>query len=154
MIVVNKKGLKTGFSLIEIIIVLSIITVLATIVTLSFSSIGSKQALEKTTVSIISILDEAKSMALSSKDFSDYGVRIESDKLTTFKGSFGMENEVYNIPSLVKISSFSIGGGNDIIFKKVSGSTSATGTITISVINDSSEYDMIQISQTGLVEKI
>ncbi len=147
------KKNKTGFSFIELISVLAIIAVLATIIVMSFSNAGSKESLDKTTISVISILDEAKSMAISSKDFSDYGVRIESDKITSFKGGYGNENEIYNLPGLVKISDISIGGGSDIIFSRISGSTIASGTISISTINDSSKKNIIRISQTGLVEK-
>jgi prepilin-type N-terminal cleavage/methylation domain-containing protein len=152
----KKKVLKYGFSFVEITTVLAIITILSTVVVVSFSSAGSKQSLEKTTISIISILNEAKSMAVSSKDFSDYGVRIKSNELVSFKGSYGNENKIYSIPNLVTISDISISGvtNNDVIFKKVSGSTNATGTLTLSITNDSSDYNIIKISQTGLVEKI
>jgi prepilin-type N-terminal cleavage/methylation domain-containing protein len=152
----KKKVLKYGFSFVEITIVLAIITILSTIVVFSFSSAGSKQSLEKTTISVISILNEAKSMAVSSKDFSDYGVRISENELVSFKGNYGNENKIYSIPNLVTISDISISGvtNNDIIFKKVSGSTNATGTITISIANDLSDYYIIKISKTGLVEKI
>ena len=155
-ILFKKKVLKYGFSFIEITIVLAIITILSTIVVFSFSSAGSKQSLEKTTISVISILNEAKSMAVSSKDFSDYGVRISEDELVSFKSSYGNENKIYSIPNLVTISDISISGvtNNDVIFKKVSGSTNATGTLTISIANDLSDYNIIKISQTGLIEKI
>ena len=149
----NKEKLNSGFTFVEIISVLAIMAILATVVTMSFSSVGGKQSLEKATISVISIFNEAKSMAISSKDFSDYGVRVESDKLTSFKGSYGNENTIYSLPNLVTISNISL-GGSDVIFKRVSGSTTATGTITISLINDQSENNIIKISQTGLIEKI
>ncbi|MFA5934901.1 MAG: type II secretion system protein [Candidatus Paceibacterota bacterium] len=151
---INRKELRFGFSFVEIITVLAIIATLSTIVVMSFSDAGSKQALEKTTISIISILNEAKSMSISSKDFSGYGVRIESNKLTSFKGTYGTENKVYNVSNLVSISDISIEGGSDVVFKKISGSTNATGTITISINNNLAESNTIKISKTGLVEKI
>lgn len=153
----NKKiVLKYGFSFIEITTVLAIITILSTIVVVSFSSAGSKQSLEKTTISIISILNEAKSMSVSSKDFSDYGVRIKNNELVSFKGSYGNDNKIYSVPNLVTISDISITGvtNNDVVFKKVSGSTNATGTLTVSIANNLNEKNIIKISKTGLIEKI
>ncbi|MFA6797377.1 MAG: type II secretion system protein [Candidatus Paceibacterota bacterium] len=153
---INRKDFNFGFSFVEIIIVLAIISSLSTIVVLSFSKVGGVQSLEKTTISVISILNEAKSMAISSKDYSDYGVRIENNKLISFKGNYGNENKIYSIPNLVEISDISIGGvsNNDILFKKVSGSTNATGTITISVVDNPTVNNSIKISTTGLIEKI
>jgi hypothetical protein len=53
-----------------------------------------------------------------SKSFSDYGVRIENDKLISFRGVYGTENKIYNISNLVTISDISIDDviNNDIIF--------------------------------------
>ncbi|MDD4803789.1 MAG: prepilin-type N-terminal cleavage/methylation domain-containing protein [Candidatus Pacebacteria bacterium] len=153
---ISRKDFNFGFSFVEIIIVLAIISSLSAIVVLSFSKVGGVQSLEKTTISVISILNEAKSMAVSSKDYSDYGVRVENNKLISFKGNYGNENKIYNIPNLVEISDISIDGvtNNDVIFKKVSGSTNATGTITISVVDNLTVNNSIKISTTGLIEKI
>ena len=62
------------------VIVLAIVAILASVVVISFNSAGKSEALDTTTVSAVSILNEAKSMAVSSKDASDYGVRIFSNK--------------------------------------------------------------------------
>ena len=63
---------NSAFTLIEIIIVLAIVAVLSTLVTLSLSRANSQQTLDKGALTIVSLLNEARSSAISSKDFSDY----------------------------------------------------------------------------------
>lgn len=151
-----KKFIKNidarGFMLIELIIVLTIITILVSITVSSFSTVGESEALDTSVMSTISVLNEARSSAISSKDASDYGVRILNDKLISFKDSFGTLNSETVISNLVTIST-STGIGTDIIFKNVSGSTNASGTITITVLNDSSKNSLIKIYSTGVIEK-
>ncbi|MFH1455083.1 MAG: type II secretion system protein [bacterium] len=141
-----------GFTLIEILLVLSIIVILVVMIIPSFSKVGGSEALDTTTMSAIAVLNVAKSSAVSSKDASDYGIRIFNNKLVSFKGSYGIENKEITISNLVTIST-STGIGTDIIFNNVSGSTSASGTITITVLNDPSKNSTIRIYSTGAVEK-
>ena len=148
----NPKGFSKGFTLIEITIVLAIVAMLISIAVSSFSKAGSSEALDTTIVSVMSVLNGAKSSAISSKDASDYGVRILNDKLISFKNSYGIENSEFDISNLVTIST-STGIGNDVIFRNVSGQTNASGTITISILSDPSRVGTIRIYSTGIIEK-
>ena len=144
--------LSKGFSLVEMLIVVAILAILVSMFVSSFSNAGGSQALDTSVISTISVLNGAKSSAVSSKDNSNYGVRIFSNKLVSFKNNYGTENQEVTISNLVKIST-STGIGSDIIFNKVSGSTNASGTITITVSNNSSKNSTIIIYSTGIIEK-
>ena len=144
--------LVSGFTLIEVLIVLAIITMLVSMSISSFSVVGGNEALETSIVSTISILNEARSMAISSKDASGYGVRIFNDRLVSFKNSYGTLNREFILPNLVSIST-STGIGNDIIFSNVSGITSASGTITVINLSDTSKTGSVKIYQTGIIER-
>ena len=151
----NHKKFTKGFSFPEMLIVIAIIAVLVSIVTSSFGRVGGSEALDTTTISVISVLNEAKSSAISSKDASNYGVRILNDKLISFKGDsyiLGTNFKETVISNLVTVST-STGINTDIIFSNVSGSTNASGTITISVLNDQSKNSSIRIYSTGVIEK-
>ncbi len=150
------KGLKRqkrAFTLIEIIIVIAILVILVSITVSSFGNVGGSQALDTTTTSVISVLNEAKSMAVSSKDASDYGVRILNNKLISFKNSYGTENKELTISSLVSIST-STGIGTDVIFNNVSGNANASGTITVTVLKDQTKSNTIRVYSTGVIEKL
>jgi prepilin-type N-terminal cleavage/methylation domain-containing protein len=147
----NFKKIK-GFSLIEMIVVLAIIVTLISIVINSFGKAGGSEALSTTVVSIISVLNEAKSQAISSKNAHDYGVRILPNQLVSFEDTYGTNNKILTISNLVTIST-STGIGTDIIFNNVSGSTSASGTITVTVLSDTSKKGIINIYNTGAIER-
>jgi len=141
-----------GFSFVEMLVVLAILTMLISIIVSSFSKVGGSESLEVTLTSVISVLNEAKSQAVSSRDASDYGVRILNNKLISFKNSYGTLNKELNVSNLVAIST-STGVGIDVIFNNVSGNTTASGTITITVLNDPSKNGTIRIYSTGVIEK-
>jgi len=148
----SRQSALKGFSLAEMLVVLAIIAIMASIIVSSFSGMGKKEILETTTTSIISVLNEAKSQAISSKDASNYGVRILNNKIISFKNNYGIENKEIIISNIVTIST-STGIGADIIFNNVSGNTNVSGTITITVLNDISKNSAIRIYPTGVIEK-
>ena len=141
-----------GFTLIEMAIVLAILGLLVAIVIPSFGKIGGSEALDTTALSVVAILQGANSSARSSDHASDYGVRISNDKLTSFRDAYGTENKEYSISNLITIST-STGIGTDIIFNNVSGTTTASGTITMTVLNDQTKTSIIRIYPTGVVER-
>lgn len=138
--------------MIETIIILAALAIFASMFISSFTKVGGSEALDTSVVSIISVLNEAKSQAISSKDASNYGVRIFNDKLVSFKNGYGTDNKELTISNLVTIST-STGIGTDIIFNNVTGSTVASGTITIQVVSEPIKTSSIRVYPTGLVEK-
>ena len=148
----KKKKFISGFTLLELMIVLITLSILATVITLSFSKLGTDQSLDKATITIISVLNEAKSNAVSSKYATSFGVRIDKNKITSFRGSYNNSNVDYTLSGLVTIST-STGIGNDIIFQNVSGNTNASGTITVSLVSDPTKKTVIQVFGTGAIQK-
>jgi len=149
----KKRG---GFTFTELMIVIAIMTVLLTVVFFNFKTVGSKQNLDKTTLTIFSVLNEAKSNSISSKDFSDHGVHLETNQITSFKGSTftvgAPGNQVFTLLTNATISNISIGGSQDVVFRNVTGLTSASGTITISLTNDTTRHDVINIFSSGTMQ--
>jgi len=153
-----KRKSLMGFSLIEMMIVIGIISIVSVIAVFSFSNMNKDQALDKDSLLILSVLGDARSLAMSSKYFSDYGVHFNNDSAVLFKGdSFNQNdssNSLYYINHLVSISNISLAGGSsNVIFKKVSGETDNSGTIIISLSDDASVNKIITIFPTGSSEK-
>lgn len=148
------KKYKSGLTLLELAIVIGIIGLLVSMIISSFGKVGGSEALDTTTMTVISVLNEAKSEAISSKDASSYGVRILPNQLISFEGtsSPGINSKTITISNLVVLST-STGIGNDVVFNNVTARTSASGTITITVLNDSTKKSTIRIYSTGVIEK-
>lgn len=145
------QNIKKGFTLIEILLVLAIMVILASIILPSFGKMRENQVLKSTTSEVISVIDKARSQSLSSVGSSEYGVHFQTDKIVLFKGitysSSDAENEdiILTIPATISTISLT-GGAVDVYFDRLSGAPSKSGTIVISV---SSLSKTITISATG-----
>ena len=143
--------------MIEILVTIAILGIVITIISFSFSGLNAKQALDKNTSLIVTILNEARSMTLSSIDASQYGVNLQSGQVTLFKGSSysssDPDNVVTTAHSLVGLRDITLsGGGVDVVFRRLTGRTDQAGTFEIYLINEPTTFHTITISTTGMTE--
>lgn len=146
-----------GFSLIEIIVVLSISLILMVAVIVSFSSFRGESEFNKSVEDILIAIQLARSKTISSENFYQYGVHLETGRITVFKGIVFSENDPENLrtdlSSLIEISDiFLNGGGSDIVFQKVTGKTENYGTITLRIKSSPSKTRTINIKSTGVTD--
>jgi len=142
-----------GFTLIEFIISLGIISIL---LLLTFISASSFRAHTNLTTSANNLLEDARSQqskTVASEGASTYGVHFEVNRYTLFKGSnFSSRDpafdEIRNFPTSVELSGWNIGGGNDIVFERVTGATPNSGTATLRH-KDSGQVKTITIASSG-----
>ena len=146
-----------GFTVLEILVAISIITLVVTIITISFSKLNSAQALDKSADLVASVLDEARSLTLSSKGDSQYGIYFEDSQVTLFKGTTyspsDPANVATNLHALVGLRNITLsGGGTSVIFKRLTGNTAETGTVEVFLKDSPTTFRTITISATGIVE--
>ena len=146
----------TGFTLIEILIVLGIMTLILGILLSTFVNFKNKEALEKDTILVAEVLRQAKHLTFNSKNSNQYGVHFNLNSIVLFVGptySAGSPtNEVYNFnPDIILYNTNITGGGSDIVFKKLTGDTNNNGTITLKS-KIASTTKSISIYSTGLIE--
>jgi Tfp pilus assembly protein FimT len=149
--------MNKGVTIIEILIVVTIIIIVATISTVGFSALNARQALEKDTIKIMSVLNEARSKTLSSKGPSQYGVHIDGTEVVLFRGTSyspsDPENEVVTLSPRSRITQMTFSsGGSDIIFSRLTGASNKSGEITVALVNDLSTTRTITIYMTGIVQ--
>jgi len=146
-----------GFSLVEVLVSVGVLVLIGITSLTSFVSYQRKEALDKNTAKIEALLEQARSMTLSSKDDTQYGVHIESGKLVLFQGNAyspaAATNLITNLPGSVIASTTLSGGGNDIIFDRIQGTTNEYGTTTLSLTAQASSTKSIIIYKTGLIER-
>ncbi|MBI2610234.1 hypothetical protein HYW53_03655 [Candidatus Giovannonibacteria bacterium] len=143
-------------TLIENIFVILIVFALAAVIIASFMRLNENNALAEAHANILGLLSDARARTLASESNSSYGVHFEADRAVFFKGalydSSDASNEIYLLPSVLTVSSISLGGASDVIFARLSGNSSAAGTLTIQSVSDSSKSRTISIYATGIAK--
>lgn len=142
-----------GFTLIELLIVVGIIGVLLIITLSRIGNFGSQSDLDTTAQRIVSTLQIARNQTLASESGDVYGVHFESDKYVLFKGATydlldtaNKENDI----STTTISSITLlPSGADVVFDRVRGTTSNSGSVTLQLVADASKTKIIVINALG-----
>ena len=146
-----------GFSLIEALVVIAAMALLAVLSYGAYKSFNDHEALGKDAVKVVALYEEARSLSVGSKDGSAYGVHVESAQAVGFKGAVYSDGNANNVVEAlnprVTISDISLsGGGSDVVFSGTGGTTTKSGTVTLSLVADPSATQVITIYTSGLVE--
>ncbi len=139
---------KKGFSLVELLIVFSMIAVLSAVSITMYTQIKNKNNLEVSTTSIVQALRYAKMNAEQVNDDEKWGVYVTSDKVTVFKGNSysnrdASSDQDLNLPGGVEVS-----GLDEVLFNKVSGIPEEEGAI---ILSNSDSTVTIVINEKGTV---
>ncbi|MEK7607761.1 MAG: prepilin-type N-terminal cleavage/methylation domain-containing protein [Patescibacteria group bacterium] len=141
----------SAFTLMEVMIVITITTIIATISIISFVSFSRREALDASATALASGLRDARSQTLASVGGSQYGIAINSNKFTLFQGvvydPMASTNKSFDFSSYVLASS-SISA---VVFQRLTGNSTASGTIDVYLVSDSTVKRSVSISSTGLV---
>jgi prepilin-type N-terminal cleavage/methylation domain-containing protein len=145
---------ERGYSLIEVLIVIAIIFVLVLMSAATFSAFNRASAVNASAEIILAVLAEARTKTLASQDESVYGVHFDTTSVTLFKGDTYMaedpDNELRVLASSASITNVALSdGGNEIVFKRLSGETDESGTIEIAS-QTGNESTVITIEVTGI----
>lgn len=144
-----------GFSAIEFLIALSVLAILTMIIFVSMSSFRNSKALQMVSEDILSLVDEARGDTLSAKDGYTYGVHFESAKIVLFRGtvysSSDVSNKTADVDGAVDVYNISLaGGGQNVLFQRLTGKTGQNGTVTIRLKSDNSKTKTIVIETSGV----
>lgn len=153
--VFSKKTKKNGFTLIEILVAISIMLIMLAITIDMTKSLNDSVNLENAGKNVDLKIRTAKSRSIGALGDSNYGVHFETSRVVVFAGSTfddsDPENEVFTLPDKIEIdvASIDFGGGNDLVFERLTGNTSDYGSVSLRVINDVSKTRTIFINSNG-----
>lgn len=142
---------SAGFALIEVLVAISVTALIFMLSMAAFSNISKRESLVASTTAIAEGIRDARARTLASVGGSRYGVKVDADRFTFFKGSsFSSstpDNETFMYTSWV-VASTSI---STIVFERVTGNASASGTIDVYLSTSPSSKKTIRVQSTGLV---
>lgn len=148
---------KKGFTLLEIVIVVAIMGILALISVTGLQSFAYRSGHISASRTVLGALEEAQARTLASQDDTVFGVHFETDSVTIFQGSTytagNIHNEIRILPARTSISTVTLfGGGSNVLFNRLNGTTSHTGTIQVVVTADTTAFRTITVYKTGFCE--
>jgi len=150
-----------GFSLIEIIVVISILLILAVMTVAGFRVFEKISDLGNDAEEIVSILRLAQGKTLASDSASQWGVYFDTssspNKYILFKGaSYASRDPVsddpHDILGRVEIESINLEGGSpEVVFNRLSGTTDQDGDIVLRLQDDTLKTKTIYIENSGQI---
>ena len=144
-----------GFTLIEILFSLAIVGILVAVGITAFSTQNRGEALQLEADKIVSLISAARADTLAARNGNQYGVHFEEQRVMFFTGAAynagATGNRAQALHREVKISAIALlGGGSETVFQKLTGKTAQSGTVTLSLVSDTSNTKVITIAGTGV----
>lgn len=152
----HKLKARGGLSLLEILIVIGILVLLVVAAAGVLPRFKDTSELNSAVVRIVSLLEKSRTETLSSDGAQQHGVHFETTRAVFFTGTSynegGTDDEIYILPESVEVSTTSLsGGGQDVVFERLTGETRQDGTITLHLKETPSRTRVIQIKETGTI---
>ncbi len=151
---------KSGFTIIEVLVVSAILAVLVTISVQSFFSIQKKTDVDGAVNEFTAVIKLAQSRTLASENEGQYGVYINTSptphQYIMFKGtSYTLRDPaydtVYPLPKTVEFFGISLGGGNEIVFSKLTGESGVSGTVSLRNKADTTQSKTVYVTNSGVI---
>ena len=125
------KKISAGFTLVEILIVISITAILAMVSTSVYTNLNARENLEISTNSLIEAIRYAQSNSRVGKGDSEWGIRILQSSFVIFKGSNYVSRNVSFDQSFNFSKGVVVDGLSEIVFEKITGWTEDDGAIIL-----------------------
>lgn len=152
MIKLNNRGI----TLLEALFAIGIILLLFIFGIKPFEAVRDRQTLNRVVEDVEKMLQSARTNSQASTNSSNYGVHFEVDSATFFTGSFYSESEPDNKTIVfgddVRITElFLVGGGNDVVFNRITGDTVTSGTLKFSLVYNPARFKLITVFPIGTI---
>lgn len=140
-----------GFTIVEMLVVVSIIIILAGLSSVHFTSIISNTNLDVSIQTVTGQLQRAQILSQAVKEDSTWGVRISSGQVVVFKGSDYINrdpnfDEISSVPEVIIFS-----GLSEVVFSKMYGFPDVTGDIDL-LAPGTGETKTVNINSRGRLD--
>ena len=144
-----------GFTLVEIVIVLSILGIIVAMSTIALRDMYRNSALKTSTHAVYRAFTDARNNTLASVKDTVYGVMVGTSSVTRFKGPTfvvgSSTNQVTFFDAGVTATGSIVTNGTPVVFTRLTGEPSIIGAILIRD-NTGTATNTLNIYASGLVE--
>lgn len=145
------RSTTNGFTLIEIIVVVAIVTILAGLSLPVFTYFQTFSVLDSAEQEVIQNIRYTQSKAASGQENSNFGIYINSTQYVIYKGDSyetrdASEDKLFSVPNNTILS-----GLVDVNFEQGTGIPSTNGYIAVTHVMSGS-YETISINEAGLIQ--
>lgn len=143
------RSLHEGFTLIEMLLVIGIITTIMAIGTPLYLSLNNSNQFDGAVSILVQDLYQAQSYSRNQSQDSQWGVAVNGQVVTLFSGSsYATRNTAHDVTYTVP-SAITLSGSTSIVYSKLYGLPVSTATFTMSGGGKSSN---IVVNNKGMVE--
>lgn len=145
--------MKTGYTLIETLVTVLVMLVLVMFGLISFAAFHKQTALDIAVQQLISNIQLVRSKSVGSEFQEQYGIHFAADSYVLFQGAAYNPSHPSNKTVIIdplEFHSISLGGGSDVVFDRVTGTTQNTGTVGIRDKNNYTISDAIGVYASGV----
>jgi prepilin-type N-terminal cleavage/methylation domain-containing protein len=155
----SKYPNRGGFSFVELLTVMGLIALLATITLVSLSGRRRTTEIAKTTEQMAALLREAQSRSVAQASSTGWGVHFDNRGGTPFYALFAgtystsSRQSVYSLPTTLSYITSTIAAGQyaEVTFSQISGMASGSSTLGIYSISDPTSSSTINVNGAGAV---
>jgi len=149
-----------GITLVELLLVVTILTILLTISVSVFRFFQRSSDLNNSVDQIVNILRLAQNKTLASEGPDQYGVYFDMTtspyQYTLFKGNDYSSrdisaDEIFKLPSIIEMYNIDFGGGSEVVFSRITGMTNQAGSISIRLKVDLTKNQTLYVEGSGQI---
>ncbi len=149
------KCSSSGFTILELLIVISILGVLVAVVVPSLMTFRRSSVLNTETQEILTMVNRARTSSMSSRGDLQYGIHFEATRMVLFQGGVYSDvastNEVHIFDPLLTLGTITInGGGSVVLFQKFTGTTNQNATTTLRVVGSATASSTVIVRPSGV----
>ena len=151
-----RKNQRKGASLIEILAALAFVMLLSATALAAFSQFRTRKTMDAAMEKVLAAFSQAHLDTISSRNNKQYGVHLAPDQTVYFAGpayaTGTVTNIVYKLNPTIEIYNISLaGGGTDVLFNRLTGGTSQSGTFEVRAKGNSAIRTLVTVNGTGAV---
>lgn len=147
------RDTHTGFTLLEIAVVVGIIGLVAALALVSFANSRKARDLVTNGQNALSVLRLAQAKAVAGDSGVPWGVRLEQTRFILFSGaSFAASptTTIYMLPTTIEIRNiFPIAASEEVVFHRLDGITDQSSTFDVGVVGSAAQTFSVTIDASG-----